>query len=89
MSHIIYKYGPFNINGEMLEFEGEPVHVGYQDRGFAHADYAVFIWCKLDMNYPIHTRKYARIVPTGESFNGKYIGTVVMPSGLVWHVVEV
>jgi hypothetical protein len=85
MSSIIYKYGPFDVPGKYVEFQGEPVHVGYQEIFGPQ----IFMWCKLDTEYPIQTKKYARIIPTGEIFEDKYIGTVVIPSGLVWHVVEV
>jgi hypothetical protein len=88
MSEIIYKYGPLSTNGETIEFNGTPVHVGYQDIGFAHASYEVFIWCRLEYGYNNSSSK-AKIVATGEEYTGRYIGTVVMPSGLVWHVVEV
>jgi hypothetical protein len=88
---IIYKYGPFNIGyGEAVEFQGEPIHVGSQDDTWAHEpNYRVFLWCKLDADYPVQTKRHAKIVGTGELFSGKYIGTTVLPTGFVWHVVEV
>lgn len=85
MADVIYKYGPFTNDNE-VGYAGTPVHVGYQDVGYAHAEYAVFMWCRLSENA---RGGKAKIVATGEEYTGLYIGTVVMPSGLVWHVVEV
>ncbi len=90
MTHIIYKYGPLSTNGETVDFKGEPVHVGYQDDSYApHPDYRVFIWCRIDGGPERSPVGVAKIVATGERYEGKHIGSVVMPSGLVWHVVEV
>lgn len=85
MTAVIYKYGPFTNDNE-VGYAGIPVHVGYQDVGFAHAEYKVFIWCILSEDA---AGGKAKIVATGEPFDGTYIGTVVMPSGLVWHVIEI
>ena len=86
MSDVIYKYGPFtSIN--VVEFAGTPVHVGYQDESYSpHADYRIYMWCRLSDDSPCGM---AKIVATGEHFTGRYIGTVVMPSSMVWHIVEV
>lgn len=89
MSDVIYKYGPFEYN-EPVEFIGTPVHVGYQDDPFApHPRYEVYLWCRVNKGVDEDNKKKAVIVATGESYLGKYIGTAVMPSGLVWHVIEV
>ena len=82
MSDIIYKYGPFT--NEVVEFVGTPVHVGVQEY-----PYGVYLWCRVNKGFDEDNKKKATIVATGESFIGKYIGTAVMPTGLVWHVIEV
>ena len=77
---VIYKWGP--IKSDWFPVTGEIVHVGLQ-----HGD--VFVWTENSTN--INIRNYTRKVklhPTGEPYNGIYHGTVVMPSGFVWHVIE-
>jgi len=87
MSDVIYKYGPFTSDNE-VEFQGEPVHVGYQDQVIMpYPDYRIYIWCRLSADG--NRSGKAKLVVTGEKYTGWYIGTVVMPSALVWHVVEV
>ena len=78
---IIYKWGP--INFERTLYRGKALHVGLQ------SDEA-FIWAEAEINstdaFPYRAVK---LHPTGIPYEGKYLGTVVMPSGLVWHVIEV
>jgi hypothetical protein len=86
MADVIYKYGPFDIRN-IVEYAGEPVHVGYQDQSYSpHPDHRIYMWCRLSDDSPCGK---AKIVATGEHYTGRYIGTVVMPSSMVWHVVEV
>lgn len=92
MSDVIYKYGPFDYVGNTVDFEGIPLHVGYQDNiNSPHSDNRVYLWCRLPASPSVYEpyKGKAKIVATGEKFTGRYIGTVVMPSTLVWHVVEV
>ena len=64
---------------EPVEIEGDVVHVGQQDGD-------VYVWCeKTDTN---KVKQFVKIVATGQEYSGYYLGTVVMPSTLVWHVVE-
>lgn len=87
MSDVIYKYGPFT-HGDVVEYAGTPVHVGIQDNAHSpYPDFRVYVWCRLSDG--IDTGGKAKIVATGEEYTGRYIGTVIMPSGLVWHVVEI
>ena len=77
---VIYKYGPITFDGTPIK--GQVVHVGLQNGD-------IFVWSQQEVD--INTRyreRTARLYPTGLQFKGAYIGTVVMPSGLVWHVVE-
>ena len=78
---VIYKFGPFNY-GENLTFCGTPVHVGLQNG-------EIYMWCMLVDEMPNLRERVAKRVGTGEPFQYTpyYYGTVVMPNGLVWHVI--
>ena len=77
---IIYKWGP--INFKMVSIKGRVVHVGLQNGD-------VFVWTEQEVNIDIvYYTKWVRLCPTGDEYVGQYRGTVVMPSGLVWHVIE-
>lgn len=80
MSNIIYKWGPVNFNP--VKINGRVVHVALQSG-------EVYVWTELSTD-PTHcyVDRYIRLFPTGEPYSGTHLGTVVMPSGLVWHVVE-
>lgn len=82
MTDIIYKYGPIEHTG--TEIKGEPIHVGLQNGD-------IFVWCRLLHMNNSDTNRIGKvaIVATGEPYYGRYIGTVIMPSALVWHIVEV
>ena len=87
MSDYIFKYGPFDIHS-LVEFKGVPVHVGHQDNTQSpFPDNRIFMWCRLTDG--VTNEGKAKIVATGERYIGRYIGTVVMPSSMVWHIVEV
>lgn len=75
--NVIHKYGPLSF--EPFEIEGDPVHVGQQDG-------EVYVWCEKTTIYK--PKQYVKLVATGQDYSGHYFGTVVMPSNLVWHVVE-
>jgi len=77
---IIYKYGPIGFDG--IDIKGRVVHVGLQND-------EVFVWTEQEIDTNIRYRgRTVRLYPTGLQFKGNYLGTVVMPSGLVWHVIE-
>ena len=80
MADVIYKYGPIDPN-DYLTVRGKPVHVGLQNG-------QIFVWCINIADYPDNER-VVRLIATGEVYVGPYIGTVVMLSGLVWHLVEI
>jgi hypothetical protein len=77
---IIYKWGPLNFGPS--PFRGSVVHVGLQDGD-------VFVWTENHIATVLRdVDRMVRLYPTGHTYIGEYHGTVVMPSGLVWHVVE-
>jgi hypothetical protein len=78
---IIYKWGPLSFNH--IPVKGQIVHVGLQDGD-------VFVWTEQDVEMLKHhyTLRHLRLHPTGQPYTGEYHGTVVMPSGFVWHVIE-
>ncbi len=80
MADVIYKYGPIDPN-DYVTVRGKPVHVDLQND-------QIFVWCINIADYPDNER-LLRLIATGEVYVGPYIGTVVMPSGLVWHLVEI
>ena len=79
---IIYKWGPLNL--KPFPIRGRVVHVGLQG-----SDGNVFVWTE---NHIVpgfrHPERMVRLHPTGQKYTGEYHGTVIMPSGLVWHVIE-
>jgi hypothetical protein len=78
---IVYKWGP--VNFKMVPIKGRVVHVGLQNGD-------VFVWTEQEVNLDIvYHMRWVRLYPTGVEYAGQYCGTVIMPSGLVWHVVEV
>jgi hypothetical protein len=81
MADKILKYGPIDPIMEYLAVKGNPVHVGLQNG-------EIFVWCVThaegDQSY-----RLVRLIGTGQEYIGPYIGTVVMPSGLIWHLIEV
>ena len=77
---VIYKYGPITFDG--IAIKGSVVHVGLQNDG-------IFLWTQQELDINIrYLNRTVRLYPTGLLFKGNYLGTVVIPSGLVWHVVE-
>ena len=77
---VIYKYGPITFDG--IDIKGSVVHVGLQNDG-------IFLWTQQELDINIrYLDRTVRLYPTGLPFKGNYLGTVVIPSGLVWHVVE-
>jgi hypothetical protein len=77
---VIYKYGPITFDGTTIK--GHVVHVGLQND-------EVFVWTHVELDINIrYLFRTVRLYPTGTQFKGEYLGTAVMPSGLVWHVVE-
>lgn len=76
---VIYKFGPMLI-GQITEVEGFPVKVDMQDS-------EIFVWSVVNVGK--YNRKLeCRVIPTGYEFEDeRFIGTVVTPHGLVWHVI--
>lgn len=81
MADVIYKYGPIEPGMDFLIVKGQPVHVGLQNG-------KIFVWSR-NLCEIVEDERTVRLVATGEAYIGPYIGTVIMPSGLVWHCVEV
>lgn len=78
--NIIYKYGPIGFDGTTIK--GQVVHVGLQND-------EIFVWTHQELDINIrYLYRTVKLYPTGVQFAGEYLGTVVIPSGLVWHVVE-
>ena len=78
---IVYKWGP--VTGDPLFIEGRVVHVGYQ------GEHNVYVWTEVELdNDIIYNKRYVNIYGNGQHYTGQHLGTVVMPSGLVWHIVE-
>ena len=77
---IIYKWGPLKFTPTPIR--GRVVHVGLQDGD-------VFVWTENHIATGLrHVERMVRLHPTGEKYTGHYHGTVIMPSGFVWHVIE-
>lgn len=89
MSKAIYKYGPLTgLN--TIKVPGRIVHAEFREKGIFTADSGIYVWAEFDMNEGVTNPLFELdIVGTGEEFDGVYHKTVVMPDGLVWHVVEV
>lgn len=81
MADVIYKYGPIEPGMDFLIVKGQPVHVGLQNG-------KIFVWSR-NLCEIVEDERTVRLVATGEAYIDPYIGTVIMPSGLVWHCVEV
>ena len=77
---VIYKYGPITFDGASIK--GRVVHVDLQNN-------SIFVWTEQEVDINIrYLDRTVRLYPTGLQFKGNYLGTVVIPSGLVWHVIE-
>lgn len=77
---IIYKWGPLSFSP--FPIKGSVVHVGWQDGD-------VFIWTENQIVSGLrHPERTVRLHPTGRNYTGKYLGSVVAPSGMAWHVIE-
>ena len=77
---IIYKWGP--VRFDPTPIRGSVIHVGLQDGD-------VFLWTENQVISGLrHVERMVRLHPTGQKYTGHHHGTVVMPSGMVWHVIE-
>ena len=77
---IIYKWGPLSF--EPSPIRGSVVHVGWQDGN-------VFVWTENQIVPGLrHPERMVKLHPTGQEYTGVCLGSVVAPSGLVWHVIE-
>lgn len=81
MADVIHKYGPIDPTIEYLTIKGNPVHVGLQNG-------QAYVWTINACEFAEEER-LVRLVATGESYVGPYIGTVIYPIGLVYHLIEV
>jgi hypothetical protein len=88
VGNVIYKYGLDHLRGQQtywLPRGARVVHVGCQ-----LSNPTPFIWIQHETPGQVAQDLYTfRVVATGEVFEPdehQHIGTVVMPSGLVWHV---
>ena len=81
MSKIIYKWGP--VVNDPIGIKGDVIHVGYQN---TPSGPDVFVWTELVIGNDT-PEWYVSLYPTGCAYEGEYHGTVVLPSGLVWHVI--
>jgi hypothetical protein len=77
---IIYKWGPVGFGP--IPIRGRVIHVGLQEGD-------IFIWTENQIVTGCrHPERMVRLHPTGQKYTGHYHGTVIMPSGMVWHVIE-
>jgi hypothetical protein len=84
MSQVIHKFGPIEP-GMILHCKGQPVHVGY-----VPTDGQIYIWCIRVPGVEEKEDTLVRLYPTGYlDWVGDYIGTVIIPNGLVWHAIRV
>lgn len=78
---IIYKWGPLNL--KPFPIKGRVVHVGLQG-----SDGNVFVWTETQIVPGLrHPERMVKLHPTGQKYTGVCLGSVVEPSGMVWHVV--
>jgi hypothetical protein len=81
----IYKYEliPGMTVDHFLPVESNVLHIGEQGGG-------LFMWCEISLDGANALRTFD-VVGTGHDFDpgGKYLGSAVMGSGLVWHAYEV
>ena len=82
MADVIYKYGPIDPGMDFLTVKGQPLYVGI------HIDDKIYVWCR-NRTENEDRETVVRLVATGESYAGPYIGTVITRSGFVWHCIEV
>lgn len=84
----IYEYW-IEEGGTPMPAGANILHVGYQSIG--PDSYDLFAWAQVDTAAPTVIRQLV-IVGTGwdnrDGKPGKHLGTVQMPSGLVWHVFD-
>jgi hypothetical protein len=83
MSAVIYKYplGEYpGITQMAMPAGARIVHVGEQYG-------CVTVWAIVDRGAPLKVR-HLNVVATGEDFDGEYVSTAQMSTGLVWHVVD-
>lgn len=81
MADVIHKYGPITPSMDWIVCKGDPVYVGLQ-----HGE--IYVWCREANIDALNIERIVILVATGEPYIGPYYGTVVLPSGMVWHIVE-
>jgi hypothetical protein len=80
---VIFKYPLGEYPGlctQAMPEDAQVVHAGQQCG-------IVTVWALVDPDAPKRSVTL-RVVATGEPFDGYYLGTALMPNGLVWHVVH-
>lgn len=84
-SKVIYKWGPLTGLNHITA-RGRIIHAEYCDVGLFTSQKGIYVWTEIDNDHWENFNLY--YVATGESYDGICHKTVVMPGGLVWHVVE-
>ena len=87
-SKIIYKWGPLTgLN--TISVRGRVIHAEYRDIGKFTANQGIYVWTEAKNDDVADDPYYdLEIVGTGTPYDGVYHKTVIMPNGLVWHIVE-
>lgn len=84
---VIYKYGPI-APLKPIEVSGRVVHVSWQNGEILGIQNGVYIWSEVDPDDLGDSYK-VEMYPTGLIYSGEYLGTVVEPNGMVWHLVKI
>ena len=88
----IYKY-KLSVDTEIiLPLSAEILSVGCQTAGTMEEKEDICIWIKINTELQLYKR-YFKVYGTGHEINEetkqhKFIGTVQMKNGLVWHIFE-
>ena len=90
MNKIIYKYGPIYHNNHVIDVKGRIVHAEFRPRGTFNAEAGIYVWAELnDFENETYSPYKVTVVGTGEKYDSFHLKTVVMPDGIVWHIVQV
>lgn len=80
---LIYKYHIFRCNRQHIELP-----LDFEILHFNHQDEKMFIWVSIDEDSPVSNVGFTIIGTGHEVPDGKYVGTVVLPEGYVWHLYQ-
>lgn len=87
-SKVIYKWGPLTGLNK-IAVRGRITHAEYCDIGMFTAQQGIYVWTEADNEDAANDAYYnLEIVGTGSPYDGVCHKTILMPGGLVWHVVE-